>query len=335
MDRSKNIHKSKRVNNRIIYIVGPTSSGKTALAVHIASIFDCEIISADSRQVYKYMNIGTGKDLKEYGKIKYHCIDLVNPKTEFNLVKYIKKAKKAISDIESRNKTPLIVGGTGLYIDALIKGYDIENEKINEKLRKELSSLSKEELQNKLLKINPKIKDTLNNSDWNNPHRLIRHIERSKSHENIKYVSNICNTHNNLIIGISVQKEILHKRIHKRIIDRIGKEGMIEEIYNLHHKNKVSWKRLESFGLEYKFLSQYLRNNNVGSRYIWAKNKNNNLLQQTINNLSTATNQYAKRQITWFNKTPELIWLDGSDKNKLYKKTEKLVKDFINKKDKK
>jgi len=318
MDRSKNIHKSKRTDNKIIYIVGPTSSGKTALAVHIASLFNCEIISADSRQVYKYMNIGTGKDLKEYGKIKYHCIDLVDPKTEFNLAKYIKKANIAIKKIQNKNKIPLIVGGTGLYIDSLIKGYNLENEKIDNKLRKELELKTKEQLQKQLLKLDKNIKEKLNNSDWNNPYRLIRQIEKLLSPIKPSIPKPL--TSKNLTIAISIPKEILDKRIHKRIIDRIEKQGMIEEIYNLHYKNKVSWKRLESFGLEYKFISQYLRNSALQCA---------TTLSQTINLLATATNQYAKRQITWFKKTPGVIWIDGSDKKILYKKTEKTIKEFL------
>ncbi len=134
---------------------------------------------------------------------------------------------------------------------------------------------------------------------------------------------------NNIVIGISVDKDLLHDRIYKRIVNRIKNEGMIEEIYNLHYKNKVSWKRLESFGLEYKFISQYLQKSKLEPT---SYNTLSPTLEQTINNLSTATNQYAKRQITWFNKTPGLIWVDGNDKKQLYKKTEQLVKEFINKK---
>ena len=317
-----------------IYIVGPTSSGKTALAVHIASLFNCEIISADSRQIYKGMDIGTGKDLKEYGDIKYHCIDLINPKTEYSLAKYLKQAKKAIKEIENKGKIPLIVGGTGLYIDALIKGYNISNDAIDNELRKELLELTKEELQQRLLKLNNKAKEELNNSDWNNPCRLIRQIEKiaCRCHRSATPCNNSFATPNNnsdnIVIGISVDKNLLHDRIYKRIINRIKNEGMIEEIYNLHYKNKVSWKRLESFGLEYKFISQYLQKLKLEPV---SYNNLSPTLEQIINNLSTATNQYAKRQITWFNKTPGLIWLDGNNKEKLYKETEKLVKNFLNK----
>lgn len=330
-----------------IYIVGPTSSGKTALAVHIASIFNCEIISADSRQVYKYMDIGTGKDLKEYGKIKYHCINLINPKTEFNLSKYIKKAKKAIKEIEKKGKIPLIVGGTGLYINALSQNYNIQEEKIDEDQRKYLSSLSKEELQNIIVRANGNsLQHPLNKSDWNNPHRLIRWIEKNNSNSSIysnkKYGTGMpVPNENSLIISISVDKETLHQRIYKRIIDRIEKEGMIEEIYNLHYKHKVSWKKLESFGLEYKFISQYIRatvraNGRLPQQVTQLNNHslqqtNSPQLYQTINLLATATNQYAKRQITWFKKTPGIIWVDGNNKEKLYKETEKLIKNFLNK----
>lgn len=310
--------------NKQIYIIGPTSSGKTSLAVHIASIFNCEIISADSRQVYKHMDVGTGKDLKEYGNIKYHCIDLIDPKTEFNLAKYLIKAKSAIKKIESQNKTPLIVGGTGLYINSLSQGYNILEEKIDGTLRKELNIKTKEELQKILLNLDKSKKLELNNSDWNNPHRLIRHIEKLKN--NYPLTTDNCpltTDNNSLIIGISIPKELLHSRIHKRIIDRIKNEGMIGEIYNLHHKHNVSWKRLESFGLEYKFISQYLQTQ---------KGLPKELPEKVINLLATATNQYAKRQITWFKKTFGVIWLDGSDKNKLYQESEKVIKEFLEKK---
>lgn len=316
----------------MLYIVGPTASGKTALAVYIASVFNCEIISADSRQVYKYMDIGTGKDLKEYGNIKYYCIDLVDPKTEFNLSKYIKSARKAKKEIEKKGKIPLVAGGTGLYINSLINGYSAISENINKELREELLKLSKEELQKKLLILDKAAKEKLNNSDFNNPHRLIRNIERIVNNTDNSFDKKLSDK-NPIVIGILVNKEISHQKIYKRLVDRIVNENMLKEIYDLHYKHNVSWKRLESFGLEYKFISQYLqkeiKNNNL-SPYIITDNKHfSSSLEQTINNLSTAINQYAKRQMTWFRKTPGVVWFDGNDKEKLYKDVEKYLKSTL------
>lgn len=318
----------------MLYIVGPTASGKTALAVHIASVFNCEIISADSRQVYKYMDIGTGKDLGEYGDIKYHCIDLVDPKTDFNLSKYIKAARKAKKDIEKHNKIPLVAGGTGLYINSLIKGYNGKTEKIDTDLRNELLKLSKEELQKRLLKEIPNIREEINNSDFNNPHRLIRYIEKSINNTDISYDKNLADK-DAIVIGISVDKGISHQKIYTRLLDRLLNEDMLKEVYDLHYKHKVSWKRLESFGLEYRFISEYLRKKikegDLSPYLIQDIQQFPDDLQQLINNLSTAIYQYAKRQVTWFKKTPNIVWFDGNDKKKLYKEVEKFIREKLKK----
>ena len=138
---------------KLISIVGPTASGKTALGVYLAKKFNGEIISADSRQVFKHMDIGTGKDLKEYDKVKYYCIDIVDPKTNFNLAKYLKYANNAIKKITKKNNLPFLVGGTGLYINALTENYNLNNQKVDKNYRDFLSQKTKQELQKNVLEI--------------------------------------------------------------------------------------------------------------------------------------------------------------------------------------
>lgn len=301
------------MNNKIIVILGPTASGKTKLGVYLAYKFNGEIVSADSRQVYKGMDVGTGKDLNQFSiinyqlsnkskilnlksKIPYHLIDVVSPKTEFNLAKYQKLAYKAISDILKRNKIPILVGGTGLYLQAVVDGYNLSTIKPNKKLREKLENKTAQQLFNILKKINLAKAKSLNNSDKQNKRRLIRCIEKNTQitanlktndyelkHEDAKRVAT---NYQFLLIGINLPKEILYKRIYKRIIERLEKQDMIGEIERLHKQQKVSWKRLENFGLEYKYVSLYLQ-----------KKLN---YQELVEKLNIASRQFAKRQITWF-----------------------------------
>jgi len=157
---------------KIIVVLGPTASGKTKLGVDLALHFNGEIISADSRQVYKYMDIGTGKDLSEYKDVPYHLLDVVHPNTKFHLAKYQILAFKAIDDILKRGKTPIIVGGSGLYLQAVVDNYNLSKTKPDSKLRNRLETATVQELFLKLEKINSKFANKLNNSDRNNKRRL-------------------------------------------------------------------------------------------------------------------------------------------------------------------
>lgn len=273
---------------KILVILGTTAAGKTSLAVKLALAFNGEIISADSRQVYRGMDIGTGKDLAEYKvngkKIKYHLIDVINPKDQFDLAKYQRLAFKAIEDILKRKKLPVIVGGTGLYIQAIIDNYKLTSVKPDLKKRAVLEKLSLEILFKNLLKLKPEFAARLNNSDKNNKRRLVRYLEVI-SMEGSQKIGRQASPYDFLILGLDFPDEIIRERINKRIKDRLDNEDMVGEVAGL-HKNGLSWERLESFGLEYKFISQYLQD-----KFDY---------DTMVDKLSTASYRFAKRQKTWF-----------------------------------
>ncbi len=313
--------------NKIIVIIGPTASGKTSLAVDLAYKFKGEVISADSRQVYKYMDIGTGKDLDEYNikiknqklkiknvKIPYHLIDVVSPNTDFNLGKYYKKGERALSEILNKDKLPIIAGGSGLYAQALVEGYDLGKVSPDLGLRKKLEKLSVEKLYKKLVQLDSGVAVKLNNSDSNNPRRLIRYIEILKSGGKVFRGSKKDNEKEFLIICLCPELEELKKRIYKRLLDRLEKENMVEEVRGLHFNKKVSWKRLKSFGLEYKYISQYL----LGELNY----------EDMVAQLYSESFKFSKRQITWFKRWErqgrKIYWTQNK------KETLKRVKDFLN-----
>jgi tRNA dimethylallyltransferase len=315
-------------NRKIIAVLGTTASGKTSLAVKLAYEFCGEVVSADSRQVYKHMDVGSGKDLDEYNlkikkienkktgienhKIPYHCIDLVDPKTEYNLAKYYKDASRAIIDILNRDKLPIIAGGTGLYAQALIDGYELSDAKPDKKLREELEDKSASEVFDILIKLDKNCAETLSNSEKNNKRRLIRRIEIINSGSGKTRMEPLANA-DHLLLGLTWPKEVLKARIEKRINDRIKNQAMIEEVERLRKEHRVSWKRLESFGLEYKYISLYLRG--ILS------------LDEAISQLSIATAQFAKRQMNWLRRWEKqgrkINWVDSEKKAIL------LVRDFI------
>ena len=278
---------------KIIVILGPTASGKTELAVKLADIFNGEVVSADSRQVYCGMDIGTGKDLQIYQSknIPYHLIDVADPKEEFSLAKYQELAYIAINDILARGKLPIIVGGSGLYLQAIVDGYQLSEIKPNKKLREELEKKDVLELFSELEKINPEFAKNINESDAKNKRRLIRYIELNNSNflkkqqdeqysinnKNLKYES--------LIFNIKLPKKVLHEKIYKRLIERFEKEDMIGEVEML-HKEGVAWERLESFGLEYKYIALYLQKKLT--------------YDEMVGQLFIAIRQFAKKQMSWF-----------------------------------
>lgn len=311
MTNVKSISKYQMTNkkntlSKIICIVGPTACGKTKLGVALADKFNGEIISADSRQIYIGMDIGTGKDLCEYGKAPYHLIDIANPKKQITLADWQKLAIEKIKELNNKNKIPFVVGGTGLYINSLVDGYILDDEKVNMSLRKKLNSATLTELQKMLKKIDS---DAYNKIDINNSRRIIRAIEIAKNNSSLSKLRRK-KIFDSLILGITYERNIINQRIDKRLKNRIDREGMIEEIANL-KKSGLSWKRLEDFGLEYRYVAKYLKK----------KLSYNEMITQ----LETATHQFAKRQMTWFNKRKDITWI----KNK--KEAEKLIKQFLTK----
>lgn len=280
---------------KVIVVVGPTASGKSDLAVLIAKKVNGEIVSADSRQVYCGMNLGTGKiTKKEMNGIPHYIIDVVNPWNTFSVSRYKKMGRKIINEIIARKKTPVICGGTGHYIEALVEGLVIPEVKPDRKLRKSLEKKTTEEL-SKILK-------TLDKKRWeeidkHNPRRLVRAIEIAihlgsvpqKKYDPLPYKT--------VWIGILKEKEELEKRIHIRLLSRI-KKGMIKEIKDLHNGKlgkSVSWKKLDDFGLEYRYVSRYLRG-------ILTK-------EEMIDQLEKEIISFSKRQNTWFKRNKSIHWI--------------------------
>ncbi len=311
----------KNKTKKIIVILGPTASGKTSLGVDLALKYRGEIISADSRQVYKWMDIGTGKDLDEYTikkknktiKIKHHLIDVVSPNTKFHLAKFTRLTVKAIEDICSRGKVPIIVGGSGLYLQAIVDGYNLPSAKSDLKKRSKLEEKTVLFLQKKLAKLNSNFYKKLNNSDKNNKRRLARYIEiflQSKT-ETFSKKKNI--GYEFLIMGVTRSREVLLDRIKKRLVDRLENEGMVEEVEMLHKKRRVSWKRLKEFGLEYKYITEFLRGEKG--------------YDEMVERLNIAIRQFAKKQTSWFRRWEkqgaEIKWV------KTPKEAQRLTKKFL------
>ncbi|TSC94593.1 MAG: tRNA dimethylallyltransferase [Candidatus Berkelbacteria bacterium Athens1014_28] len=314
---------------KIICIVGPNASGKTGWGVSVAKKIDGEIVSADSRQVYKGLDIGTGKDLKEYGDIKYHLIDICQPEESFTMFDWLAAARKVVEDIFSHGKTPIVVGGTGLYIQALVEGFTLEVK--SEKLK--VKSYRREELEKKSLKqlqeIFCKLKITKLKIDENNPHRLIRAIERAQAGE---IVSKKKPDFEVLQIAVDLPREVLYRRIDQRVESRF-KEGMLEETQGL-IKSGVDPKWLLSLGLEYRILTDYLLCHprfsrgstnskiqlSVDSRL---RGNDNESFKEMKQKMKFAIHAYARRQFTWFRRFPEIVWCED------LKSAEKTIAKFL------
>jgi tRNA dimethylallyltransferase len=292
---------------KIIVILGPTASGKSDVAIKLAKKFDGEIISADSRQVYRGMDIGSGKVTEAEQKITpHHLLNVANPNEDFNIYHFKKLTEEIIKDILRRKKVPIICGGTGFWIYSIIDDVVLPEVKPDKVLRNMLSNKSNEVLFEELKKLDP---ERAKNIDAKNKFRLIRAIEICKSLgkvPNAKY--NIPNTRYQFLqIGIDVPREVLNEKIKKRLNFRFN-ENMIEEIKNL-HKRGISWERLESFGLEYRWIARYLQNK------VSLEDMKEKLYFDIIH--------YAKRQMTWFKRDKRIFWL------KNYKEIENAANNFL------
>ena len=291
---------NKKYPFELIIVLGATATGKTNLAVKIANQLNGEIISADSRQIYKKMDIGTGKDYNEYyinnKKIPYHLIDILEPDIDYSVYQFQNDFKKAFEKIKSRNKMPILCGGTGLYIESILLDYPLLNYSPDQKLRKKLEYKSIKELRE--MAGNEFIKNT-NESEINNKRRIIRYIEKSKLiKEKPKQIIKIKSP---LVIGTKFKREIIREKIANRLLTRIN-EGLIEEVKNLINYG-ISHKRLETIGLEYKYISFYL--------------KNELTKDELITKLTIAIQQFSKRQLSWYRRMErrsiKINWIENAD----------------------
>ena len=285
-----------------VYVIGgPTASGKSKLAVELAKKINGEIISADSMQIYKDMNIGTAKITnQEMQGIKHYLIDFISPEQRYSVSSFKKDAEDAIEKILSNGKTPIIVGGTGLYIDSLIYGIEFQDEKIDTKYREKLNKIAEieglEKLYKKAQKIDPEAMAKISANDRK---RIIRVLEiyhktgKTKTEQEKESRKNEVK-YNYKVFAITIPREKLYERINKRV-DQMLEQGLIEEVKKI--LEKYSYFPTAMQGLGYKEVIEYLENKITKEEMIEKKKKE--------------TRHYAKRQITWFKKNKETIWLDG------------------------
>lgn len=281
----------------LIVILGPTASGKTRLAVAAAERLGGEIISADSRQVFRRMDIGTGKDLEEYGAVPYHLIDILEPGDEFSVFAFLGHFSAAFNDITSRGRLPFLVGGTGLYLDAVLRGYRMVHAPENPVLRRGLEPLSLESLQKRLFGLNPLLHNT---TDLLDRERLLRAIEIATLEAEGGGETVALPELRPLVFGMKLEREILRRRITERLKARL-QGGMIEEVRHLLEIG-VTPERLDYYGLEYRFISRYL-----------AGELNRNDMFQKLN---AAIHDFAKKQENWFRRMEKhgvkITWLDAA-----------------------
>lgn len=291
---------------KLIVIVGPTATGKSGVGVLLAKKYNGEIISADSRQVYRSMHIGTGKiTKKEMRGVPHHLLDVVSPKQQYSVARFVRDAHEVIGKILKKNRVPIVVGGTGLYIDALARGIVLPEVPPNLNLRAKLEKMTTEKLFTLLKK---KDLRRAKNIDRHNRRRLIRALEIIE-HSGKVPPPKTQSAYETLFIGLTLPQEQLYKKIHRRLFARMSR-GMVAEVQKL-HKNGVSWKELEEFGLEYRNIAQYLQKKTT-------KKKMLERLQKDIEH-------YAKRQMTWFKRFSDIHWLSPSEITKAKKLSQKFL----------
>lgn len=297
---------------KIIVVLGPTASGKSDLAVELAKKFNGEIISADSRQIYKGLDIGSGKiTKKEMKNIPHYLLDVVSPKSVFTVSQFKNKSDKVIQDILKRGKTPIVAGGTGFYIQSIVDNIVLPEVKPNLKLRKELEKKSVDELANILKKLD---KDRAREIDLKNPRRLIRAIEIATELGKVPELkiprNRVSGDLGVLQIGIKTDDDILKNRIASRFEKRV-RAGIVKEAEDL-HKNGLSWKRMNEVGLAHKYIALYLQGKITKSEMI-----ENSIREEW---------QYAKRQKTWFKRDKRIEWFGLEGKNKIFESVKNFLK---------
>lgn len=284
----------------MITILGPTATGKTSLAANLASLINGEIISADSRQVYKGMDIGTGKDLADYEvngfTVPHHLVDIVDPGYEYNVFEFQRDFLEAYTKIDEKGSIPILCGGTGLYIESVLKGYKLINVPKNETLREELELKEDKEL----IELLESFKNLHNTTDSSERERLIRAIEIQKYYDDNPDIDTHFPEIDTKIFGIDYDRRVVRMRITERLEERL-QNGMIEEIEGLLNSG-VKPEQLTFYGLEYKWVTDHLE----------GKLAYNEMFRR----LNTAIHQFSKRQMTWFRRMEkqgfEINWIDGN-----------------------
>lgn len=299
----------------LIVILGPTASGKTRLAAMLARDMKSEILSADSRQVYRGLDLGTGKDLDEFTvdgiSVPYHLIDIVNPHYEFNVFEYQQRFYECYSLLLRKGILPIMVGGTGLYIEAALKGYRMIEVPENEEFRKKAETLHMQELCSRLLAVNPDVHNTTDLVDRSRLIRAIEIAEYSRDHSTSRHMKHP--DIRPLIIGVRWDRSVLRRRITERLHKRLD-AGMVDEVKCLHDSG-TSWEKLSFFGLEYRYISFYL--------------KGDITYDEMLRTLNTRIHQFAKRQETWFRRMERqgiiIHWIEGDDYGGLKARVESMI----------
>ncbi len=284
----------------LITILGPTASGKTSVAANVALALDGEVISADSRQVYRGMDLGTGKDYADYlineKQIPYHLIDIVDAGYEYNVFEYQKDFLKVFEEIKNRGKLPVMCGGSGLYLEAILKNYKLIHVPVNEELRKKMDGKKLDEL-TEILK---SYKSELHNqTDIENEKRAVRAIEIEEFYLSHPEINTGMPTIKSLVVGVQFDRQSRRKRITTRLRQRL-RDGMLDEVQRLLDSG-LTPEQLTYYGLEYKFMTQHLTGELT--------------YHEMFDGLNVAIHQFAKRQMTWFRRMEkqdiEIRWLDG------------------------
>jgi len=286
----------------LLVVLGATASGKTGLAVRLARRIDGEIISADSRQVYRGMDLGTGKDLSEYGRegeaVPVHMIDICDPEDEFSVFSFQESFYACFGEILKRQGIPVLAGGTGLYLDAVLRGYRMVSVPENSELREKLAGEPMESLRLRFFSLSP---DVHNSTDLLERNRLVRAIEIaefSQAHpRNLETPIAVLP----LVLGIRCERQDLRLKITHRLKARL-EAGMVDEVQRLHDRG-VAWERIDAFGLEYRYIALYLQRKIT--------------LEEMFQTLNTRIHQFAKRQETWFRRMEKngvrIHWIEGAD----------------------
>lgn len=290
---------------KVIVICGPTASGKTALSIELAKKINGEIISSDSMQIYKDMNIGTAKPtVEEMDGIPHYLLDFVSPDTRYSVAEFQKDATEKIEEILKKGKTPIIVGGTGLYVDSLIYGIEYQDIKLDEQYRNQLENIAEQEGLDKLYEEAQKIDlEAMQKISRNDRKRIIRVLEiykatgKTKTQQELESRKEL--KYDYKVFAINMERERLYDRINRRV-DIMIDQGLIEEVENLVKKYKKFPTAMQ--GLGYKEVVEYIENKVTK--------------EEMIEKIKMETRRYAKRQITWFKKNKQTIWLDGEKDKK-------------------